>query len=127
MSGTTPVERKAITRPIRNKSEFNQIRAEWMTLMAAPKGSAERDRFELLTILIGAYESEHEPEPDLPSPQAAVRFMVEQKGLSQGELAELLGGRSRLSEFMTGGHELSKTQIKTLRDELGIPADLLIG
>jgi Predicted transcription regulator containing HTH domain len=127
MSGTASIERKAITRLIRNKSEFNQIRAEWMTLMDAPKGSAERDRFELLTILIGAYESEREPEPDLPSPQAAVRFMVEQKGLSQGELAELLGGRSRLSEFMTGGHELSKTQIKTLRDELGIPADLLIG
>jgi HTH-type transcriptional regulator/antitoxin HigA len=117
---------KAITRPIRNRLEFNQIRAEWMTLMDATKGTAERDRFELLTILIGAYESEHEPEPELPSPQAAVRFMAEQKGLSQGELAELLGGRSRLSEFMTDGHELSKTQIKTLRDELGIPADLLI-
>ena len=127
MSGTRTVERKAITRPIRNKSEFNQIRAEWMALMDAPKGTAERDRFELLTILIGAYETEHVPEPELPSPQAAVRFMAEQKGLSQGELAELLGGRSRLSEFMTGGHELSKTQIKTLRDELGIPADLLIG
>ncbi|HEY5022573.1 MAG TPA: hypothetical protein VII30_08820 [Gemmatimonadaceae bacterium] len=82
MSGTRTIERKAITRPIRNRSEFNQIRAEWMTLMDAPKGTAERDRFELLTILIGAYES---------------------------------------------GHELSKTQIKTLRDELGIPADLLIG
>jgi HTH-type transcriptional regulator/antitoxin HigA len=126
MSGTRTIERKAITRPIRNRSEFNQIRAEWMTLMDATKGTTERDRFELLTILIGAYESEHEPEPELPSPQAAVRFMAEQKGLSQGELAELLGGRSRLSEFMTGGHELSKTQIKTLRDELGIPADLLI-
>ena len=126
MSGTTAFERKAITRPIRSKSEFNQIRAEWMTLMDTPKGTPERDRFELLSILIGAYENEHEPEPDLPSPQAVVRFMAEQKGLTQGELADLLGGRSRLSEFMTGGHELSKTQIKTLRDELGIPADLLI-
>lgn len=126
MSGSATVERKAITRPIRNKSEFNQIRSEWMTLMDAPKGTAERDRFELLTILIGAYEAERVPEPDLPSPQAAVKFMAEQKGLSQGELAELLGGRSRLSEFMSGGHELSKTQIKKLREELGVSADLLI-
>lgn len=38
MSGTASIERKAITRLIRNKSEFNQIRAEWMTLMDAPKG-----------------------------------------------------------------------------------------
>ena len=48
MSGTRIIERKAITRPIRNKSEFTQIRGEWMTLMDAPKGTAERDRFELL-------------------------------------------------------------------------------
>ncbi len=127
MSGTATVERKAITRPIRNKSEFNQIREEWIALMDAPRGTPERDRFELLTILIGAYEMEHVQEPDFPTPQAAVKFMAEQKGLSQGELAELLGGRSRLSEFMTAGHELSKSQIKTLRDNLGIPADLLIG
>lgn len=37
MSGTASIERKAITRLIRNKSEFNQIRAEWMTLMDAPE------------------------------------------------------------------------------------------
>lgn len=74
MSGTRTMARKAITPPIRNRSEFNQIRAEWMTLMDATKGTAERDRFELLTILIGAYESEHEPEP---GPMETVQRLVE--------------------------------------------------
>ncbi len=53
--------------------------------------------------------------------------MAEQKGLTAGALAGLLGGRSRLSEFLNGTRELSKAQILRLRDALGIPADLLLG
>ncbi|HWL38989.1 MAG TPA: helix-turn-helix domain-containing protein [Gemmatimonadaceae bacterium] len=119
---------RVITHPIRNKTEFNEAREEWHALMDLDpaKGTPERDRFELLTILIAAYEAQHVPEPDLPSPQAVVRFMAEQKGLDQGDLAALLGGRSRLSEFLNEKRELSRTQIKTLRDKLGVPADLLI-
>lgn len=55
-----------------------------------------------------------------------VQFMAEQKGMSRAELAEIVGGRSRLSDFMSGKRELSKGQIQALRDKLGIPADLLL-
>jgi len=65
-------------------------------------------------------------EPHLPTPQAAVRFMAEQKGITATELANLLGGWSRLSEFFTEKRQLSRAQIRQLRDALGIPADLLI-
>ena len=41
-------------------------------------------------------------------------------------LVDLLGGRSRLSEFLGGTRDLSKSQIVRLRDALGIPADLLL-
>ena len=82
---------------------------------------------ELLTILIAAYEEEHLPPLKPVSPQEVVRFMVEQKGMTQGALADLLGGRSRLSEFVNETRELSKAQIIRLRDALGIPADLLLG
>jgi HTH-type transcriptional regulator/antitoxin HigA len=52
--------------------------------------------------------------------------MLEQRGMSRADLAELMGGRSRVSEFFSGKRELSKGQIATLRDVLGIPADLLM-
>jgi HTH-type transcriptional regulator/antitoxin HigA len=52
--------------------------------------------------------------------------MAEQRGVTTGELALLMGGRSRLSEFMNGKRSLSIGQIRMLREELGIPADLLI-
>ncbi|MEO8909637.1 MAG: type II toxin-antitoxin system HigB family toxin [Gemmatimonadaceae bacterium] len=52
--------------------------------------------------------------------------LAEQRGTKTPELAALPGGRSRLSEFMHGKRSLSITQVRSLRDELGIPADLLI-
>jgi HTH-type transcriptional regulator/antitoxin HigA len=52
--------------------------------------------------------------------------MAEQKGVTATELANLMGGRSRLSDFFNKKRELSRSQIRQLRDALGIPADLLI-
>ncbi len=60
------------------------------------------------------------------TPVDLVQFMVEQKGMSRAELAEIMGGRSRLSDFMSGKRERSKRQIQALRDKLGSPADLLL-
>lgn len=122
-TSATPIEH-----PIRGRKEFNQIVAEMDALLDADprEGTPELDRLELLSILVAAYEADNEPEPDLPSPQAAVRFMAEQKGITATELAHLLGGRSRLSDFFNEKRELSRAQIRQLRDALGIPADLLI-
>lgn len=49
------------------------------------EGTPELDRLELLSILVAAYEADNEPEPHLPTPQAAVRFMAEQKGITATE------------------------------------------
>ncbi|HEY4219139.1 MAG TPA: hypothetical protein VGM67_18480 [Gemmatimonadaceae bacterium] len=46
--------------------------------------------------------------------------------VATADLAAWMGGRARVSEFFAGKRRLSIAQIKTLRDELGIPADLLI-
>lgn len=135
MSGSTTAQRVVrktsaapIEHPIRTKGEYNAIVAEMDALLDADhaEGTPEYDRLELLSVLVEAYEAEHEPEPDLPSPQAVVRFMAEQRGVTAGDLALLMGGRSRLSEFMNGKRSLSIGQIRMLREELGIPADLLI-
>jgi HTH-type transcriptional regulator/antitoxin HigA len=55
-----------------------------------------------------------------------VAFVMDQKGITRAQLAEWLGGRSRVSEFFRGRRRLSLSQIRTLRDRLGVPADLLL-
>ncbi|MGH7625338.1 MAG: helix-turn-helix domain-containing protein [Gemmatimonadaceae bacterium] len=49
-----------------------------------------------------------------------------QKGLTRAQLARLLGGRSRVSDFFIQRRPLSLGQVEKLRGALGIPSDLLI-
>jgi HTH-type transcriptional regulator / antitoxin HigA len=72
------------------------------------------------------YEDEHVRIP-ATSPRDAVDFMLEQKGMSRSDLAELMGGKSRVSEFFSGKRGLSRKQVEGLRARLGIPADVLLG
>jgi HTH-type transcriptional regulator/antitoxin HigA len=114
---------------LRTEGEYEDAVAEvdrLLRLDPQPE-SEEYDRLELLGVLISEYDERHNPIDDSDlTPQQIVEFMAEQKGLTRGELAELLGGRSRLSEFLRGERDLSKGQIEALREHLGIPADLLL-
>lgn len=126
-------EREAIqpvSRPIRTEEDYEDAvaRIDYLLALNPADGSPADDLLDLLSVLVEAYEEEHETWIHEPrSPQSLVKFMARQKGITATELAELMGGRSRLSDFLKGKRELSRTQIKTLRDALGIPADLLIG
>lgn len=85
------------------------------------------DRLELLSVLVENYESTNDPIDDSDlTPQQVVDFMLSQRGMERAQLAAIMGGRSRVSDFFNGKRELSKSQIEALRDTLGIPADLLL-
>jgi HTH-type transcriptional regulator/antitoxin HigA len=90
-------------------------------------GTEDHDLLEFLSVLVEAYEAEHYPDEMFAStPQDVIDFMLGQKGMQRGDLAEIMGGKSRVSEFFAGKRELSRAQIRALRDLLGIPADLLL-
>jgi HTH-type transcriptional regulator/antitoxin HigA len=118
-----------VSHPIRSSDEYEYAVARLNLLLTlnAVEGSPEDDLIDLLSVLVEDYDREHETwSHERQSPQSLVKFMAEQKGLSQAALAELMGGRSRLSEFFNEKRSLSRSQILSLRDALGIPADLLI-
>jgi len=124
---------KAIGNPIqhaiRTEREHNEALQEIEGLLdSSPrKGSREYDRLELLSILVEAYEDENIDVLPNATPQELVEFMAEQKGIDRTALAELFGGRSRLSDFLNGKRDLSLGQLGRLKRGLGIPADLLVG
>ena len=85
------------------------------------------NRLEFLSVLKEAYEDQHYAMDDAEgTPQSVVMFMLEQRAMTRSGLARLMGGKARVSKFFAGKPRLSVEQIRSLRDALGIPADLLI-
>ena len=91
------------------------------------RGTQDYERLEFLSVLVEAYEDEHDPIDDSGTPREIVAFMLEQRGMTRADLVPILGSKSRVSEFFSGKRALSVSQMKALRGELGIPADLLLG
>ena len=114
---------------LRNAKEYRAAVSEIDRLLDAdPKrGTPEYERLEFLSVLVEAYEDEHDPlDESGGSPQSVVAFMLEQRGLTRADLRDAMGGKGRVSEFFAGKRRLSIEQIRALRDLLHLPADLLI-
>ena len=94
-------------------------------LWGAPVASPEGDRLDVLATLIDAYESEHFP-MDPPDPIEAIKFRMEQQGLSRKDLEGLIGTRTRVAEVLNRRRSLSIRMIRRLHERLGISADVLI-
>ena len=62
----------------------------------------------------------------MPSLPELLTYLMDQHGLSRGDLVPLLGTACRVSEVMTGKRALSMTMVRKLRERFHIPADLLI-
>jgi HTH-type transcriptional regulator/antitoxin HigA len=114
---------------LRNVREYKSAVAEIDALLDDDprRGSDAYDRLEFLSVLVEVYEDEHFAiDESAGTPQSVVMFMLEQHEMTRSDLAPLMGGKARVSEFFSGKRRLSVEQIRSLRDVLGIPADLLI-
>jgi HTH-type transcriptional regulator/antitoxin HigA len=112
-------------RPIRSEVDYDAALAAIERLWGARSGTLEGDQLDVLATLIDAYEAEHFP-MDPPDPIEAIRFRMEQQGLTRKDLERVLGTRTRVSEILNRKRSLSIGMIRRLHAELGISADVLI-
>jgi HTH-type transcriptional regulator / antitoxin HigA len=113
-------------KPIRSEEDYEAAVAEVERLWGARSGTPEGDRLDVLATLIDDYESEHDP-IDPPDPIEAIKFRMEQQGLTRKDLEKILGSRTRVSEVLGRKRGLSISMIRALHRQLGISADVLIG
>jgi HTH-type transcriptional regulator/antitoxin HigA len=112
---------------IKTDSDYRNARVEIERLMdsdPAP-GTREGDTLELLAFLVSKYEEEHFPF-DKPDPVEAIKFRMDQMGLSQRDLIPYMGSRSKVSEVLSGKRPLTLKMIRAIHKHLGIPAENLI-
>jgi len=115
----------AAVKPIRTEADYEAALAEVERLWGAKAGTPRGDRLDVLATLIDAYENEHYP-MDPPDPIEAIKFRMEQQGLSRRDLEGIIGTRTRIAEVLNRRRSLSINMIRRLHEELGIPADILI-
>lgn len=116
-----------INRLIHTDSEYKAALAEIEKYFddEPKKGTAEADRFDLLTLLIEAYEEQHHPIGP-PHPVEMIRHRMRTAGYAQADLAALLGSRARASEVLTKKRRLTLSMIWKLSQEWKLPAETLI-
>lgn len=114
-------------RPIKTEADYDWALAEvehYFDTEPEP-GTPESQRFDVLASLIEHYESGAWP-IDLPDPVEAIRYRMEQDGLTQADLARVLGSRPRASEVLGRRRALTKEQAFKLHRAWHIPAEILI-
>lgn len=114
-------------KPIRTEADYDAaLRAIEKYFDRPPrKGTPDADRFDVLATLIEAYERRRWP-IDPPSPVDALLYRMQSARYTQGDLARLLGSRSRASEVLSRNRPLTRAMIRKLSREWNIPADCLI-
>jgi HTH-type transcriptional regulator/antitoxin HigA len=96
----------------------------WM-LMDAKRDSARGERLDVLVTLVDAYEAKNDP-MDLPDPIDAIKFRMEQKGLTPKDLEPIIGKLNRVHGILKRTRPLTLKMICRLRRNFHIPADSLI-
>jgi HTH-type transcriptional regulator/antitoxin HigA len=114
-------------RPIRTAADCQAALREISALMESDPelGTREGDRLDILVTLVQAYEAKHVP-ISAPDPVEAIKFRMDQSGLSVKDLEPIIGKSNRVYEVLNRKRPLTLAMIRRLHQRLGIPADVLI-
>lgn len=113
-------------RPIKTETDYEWALARIEKLMDAKPATKAGDELDILTTLVEAYETKRHPVCS-PDPIEAVKFRMDQLGMTRKDLEAIIGGRGRVSEILSGERRLSLPMIRRLHKILRIPLESLIG
>ena len=113
--------------PIRTEKDYRAALRVVSTLVDQDPSpdTPEGERLDVLSTLIEAYERKHHP-IDLPDPVEAIKFRMDQAGLSVKDLEPMIGQSNRVYEVLNHKRPLTLRMIRNLNKGLGISAQVLI-
>jgi HTH-type transcriptional regulator / antitoxin HigA len=112
-------------KPIRTETDYEAALEEVAALWGAASNTPKGDRLDVLATLIDVYEATHHA-MDPPDPVEAIKFRMEQQGMTRKDLEDIIGTRTRIAEVLNRKRSLSIGMIRRLHDQLGISAEILI-
>jgi HTH-type transcriptional regulator/antitoxin HigA len=112
-------------KPIRTEADYEAALEEVAALWGGANDTPKGDRLDVLATLIDVYEAKHHA-MDPPDPVEAIKFRMEQQGMTRKDLENIIGTRTRIAEVLNRKRSLSIGMIRRLHDQLGISAEILI-
>ena len=112
-------------KPIHSDEDLQQAFRHLEGIFQAKEGTPEADEMEILVTLIEAYENQHYPISP-PDPIEAIKFRMNQQGLTARDLEVFIGSSGRVSEVMNRQRPLRLRLIKRLHKGLNIPYESLL-
>jgi len=112
-------------KPIKTKKDYEAALKKIEGLFNAKPNTIDGDLLDVLTTLVEAYEQKHYKIAP-PDPIDAIKFRMEQLGLKQSDIAEVIGGKNRASEILNRKRELTARMMRDLHRKFNIPAESLL-
>jgi HTH-type transcriptional regulator / antitoxin HigA len=112
-------------KPIKSKAAYRKALKVIESLMTAKANTSAGDQLDVLVTLVEAYERKHFP-MDLPDAVEAIKFRMEQSGLTVKDLESVIGRSNRVYEVLSRKRTLTLRMIEGLHTRFGIPAESLL-
>lgn len=112
-------------KPIRSDDDLKRALVRLEKIFQAEEGTAHADERDVLVTLIEAYENKHY-DFGPADPVEAIKFRMEQEGLTARDLEPFIGQSGRVSEVLSRKRGLSLRMVKRLHDGLNIPYETLL-
>lgn len=115
---------------IRNEEQYQAAMTRIDELIRAnaldgQPGDLPFEELELLSVLVWAYEQEHE-KPEPPDPVEAIKFAMERRGMKPKDLVPYFGTIGQVSDVLNRRRGLSLRMIRNLHEGLGISLEALV-
>ncbi len=112
-------------KPIRTEAELDLAFKRLEDIFDAVPGTKESDELEVLSLLIEDYENKHHP-IEAPDPIEAIKIRMEEMGMNQKDLGQIIGFKSRASEILNRKRKLTLKMIRSISQQMNIPTDVLV-
>ncbi|MEB2776778.1 transcriptional regulator [Algoriphagus sp. D3-2-R+10] len=93
-------------RPVKTDQDFTCAISRIEDLWGAKKDTPEGDELDLLATLVKSYEMKHYPIAP-PDPIDAIKFRMDQMGMTKADMVKYLGSQSRVSEVLNRKRSLT--------------------
>ena len=111
--------------PIKNDKDYKKALKELEKVFDAEPNTPEGDLGQVLVLLIEDYEKKNYP-IDSPDPIEAIKYLMEEKGLTNKDVVQYFGSKSLVSQVLKRQRNLSLKMIKALHKGLGLPYEVLL-